>query len=185
MSFPIKTTISIPSIIFDENGKLVPSGNYYYKISEMSGNIVNGELISRGNFGVFAFKNSDLIRMMSIAQSRLFRRAGINDDTENIPNYDSPPTSPSLNNRPYSSIVDNYLFEQEDCSICLQKMKRKCVLKCNHSFHLDCITRWFDNSLHRTCPVCREREPYINSNVPYISSIRNRPRSRILYNNFM
>ena len=185
MSFPIKTTISIPSIIFDQNGKLVPSGNYYYKINEISGNIVDGELISRGNFGNFVFKNSDLIRMMAIAQSRLFRRADINDDNENMPDYNSPPTSPNSNNRPYSSILDNYLFEQEDCSICLQKMKHKCSLKCNHKFHLKCISEWFNQSLHRTCPVCREREPYMNSNVPYIRSIRDRPRSRILYNNFM
>ena len=34
--------------------------------------------------------------------------------------------------------------------------------------------------------ICREREPCNNSNVPYVRrSIRNRPRSRILYNNFM
>lgn len=183
MSFPIKTTISIPSIIFDENGKLVPTGNYYYKIKEINNDIVSGQLISRGDFGDFAFKTQDIIRMMAIGQSRLFRRTDIND--VDMPDYNSPPTSPNNNRKIYSSALDNYLFEQEDCSICLQKMKHKCVLKCNHKFHLECISNWFNESIHRTCPICREREPYTNSNVPYISSIRNRPRSRILFNNYL
>ena len=184
MSFPIKTTISIPSIIFDENGKLVPTGNYYFKIANIEDNKVSGELISRGNFGIFVFNYKDIIRMMAIGQSRLSRKAEIFD--ENMPNYLSPPSSPENNRKQYSSVLDNYLFELEDCSICLQKMKHKCKLNCGHSFHLECISKWFNENILRTCPICREREPCINSNVPYIrQSIRSRARSRILYNNFM
>ena len=41
-----------------------------------------------------------------------------------------------------------------ECSICLEssRMNKKTLL-CGHSFHQDCIERWFVNE--ETCPLCR------------------------------
>ena len=41
------------------------------------------------------------------------------------------------------------------CSICLEKIsdEYQSVLKCDHTFHKECIDKWFEKS-HR-CPLCR------------------------------
>ena len=41
------------------------------------------------------------------------------------------------------------------CSICLDKIKSKDVktTSCKHSFHEECIDKWFQ--LNYTCPYCR------------------------------
>jgi len=44
----------------------------------------------------------------------------------------------------------------EDCAICLDaKNENVCKLKCNHSYHIHCIKRWFQEKL--TCPLCIAR----------------------------
>ena len=53
--------------------------------------------------------------------------------------------------------------DPEQCCVCLQDMtgvqstpnsdRRVCQLKCNHMFHIECITKWI--SVKNTCPVCR------------------------------
>lgn len=49
--------------------------------------------------------------------------------------------------------------ENEKCSICLEMLKERVrKLKCNHYFHLDCITKWFERS--KQCPYCREHVLY-------------------------
>ena len=42
-----------------------------------------------------------------------------------------------------------------DCSICFDKIsdEEHSVLKCDHTFHKECIDKWFEKS-HR-CPLCR------------------------------
>ena len=42
-----------------------------------------------------------------------------------------------------------------DCSICFDKItgEDQSVLKCDHTFHKECIDKWFEKS-HR-CPLCR------------------------------
>tara|TARA_B110000285_G_scaffold211634_1_gene254478 strand:- start:130 stop:384 length:255 start_codon:yes stop_codon:yes gene_type:complete len=42
-----------------------------------------------------------------------------------------------------------------DCSICFDKItgEEQSVLKCDHTFHKECIDKWFEKS-HR-CPLCR------------------------------
>ena len=40
---------------------------------------------------------------------------------------------------------------EENCVICLCKLFVPCILKCGHSFHKQCITKWFIQ--HKSCPV--------------------------------
>lgn len=45
----------------------------------------------------------------------------------------------------------------DSCAICLKNYKEKeilTVLFCNHSFHKECIKRWFENN--NNCPICRQ-----------------------------
>ena len=43
-----------------------------------------------------------------------------------------------------------------ECSICYDIINdnEKIILKCNHSFHNNCIDKWFTKSHH--CPLCRD-----------------------------
>ena len=59
------------------------------------------------------------------------------------------------------SIKNNY---ENTCSVCHNNLKDNnsrgiTKLSCNHSFHMDCINKWFlqcnDNNLNQTCPICR------------------------------
>ena len=50
-------------------------------------------------------------------------------------------------------------FENEDCSICLEKLydqennKEIISLECNHLFHKECVDPWIINN--RNCPLCK------------------------------
>jgi hypothetical protein len=60
---------------------------------------------------------------------------------------------------------------QMECSICLETRNLK-RLPCNHSFHKECLLKWFETSSSRlnqlptaekfTCPICR-RNIYIEN----------------------
>ena len=40
------------------------------------------------------------------------------------------------------------------CSICLSKIyKQKIKLKCNHSYHKECLKKWL--KYNNSCPICR------------------------------
>lgn len=46
----------------------------------------------------------------------------------------------------------------DSCAICLKNYKEKeilTILFCNHSFHKECIKRWFENN--NNCPICRQK----------------------------
>ena len=48
------------------------------------------------------------------------------------------------------------IYTPEICTICLEPFnneKNITKLSCNHYFHIDCITQWF-NENHLTCPFC-------------------------------
>ncbi|GLJ09592.1 hypothetical protein SUGI_0112450 [Cryptomeria japonica] len=51
----------------------------------------------------------------------------------------------------------NYNEQGLECPICLsefeEKEKGRILPACNHSFHVDCIDRWFESQ--STCPICR------------------------------
>ena len=175
----IKTTISIPDTIYDENKQLIPSGNYYFHINKFESIYCYGSLKSRGNFGYFKFKSRDVIKMMAIGQSRLIRRCKIKE--EDAPNYLSPPTSP-VNFNKYG--LENYCRDN-NCSICLEKIVNPCKLKCNHIFHEDCIVNWFKTNYVRSCPICRSVEPRFGSQVRNTSVKDYLLRRTTLYNNYV
>ena len=44
----------------------------------------------------------------------------------------------------------------EECSICLSsELNNSIKLNCNHIFHANCVTTWFDSG-NFSCPVCRQ-----------------------------
>lgn len=59
---------------------------------------------------------------------------------------------------PIFNICEDYIINglNKDCSICMETIKqtdKPTKLKCNHYFHIDCITEW--NKEKNTCPNCR------------------------------
>lgn len=154
-----KTTISCSESMCDENGQVIPNGNYYFTINKYNDTYCQGSLTSKGEYGDFVFKNIDVIKMMSIAQSRLARRAGLTED--GMPNYLSPPISPEnkqLKQLNQEDVVYNYFYTPDQCSICLNMISQERQrLICNHSFHNDCIMKWLERD--NRCPVCRKINP--------------------------
>ena len=158
----IKTTISTQENFFDEAGQLVPKGNYYFKLNKFEHDMCIGELTCKGSYGHFAFKPLDMIKMMSIGQSRLARRTSLDEDQ--LPNYDSPLSSPSnfhvtrnnflSSNFTKNTIVNTFENNYEKCSICMQDISNNSkTLICSHIYHRSCINIWLNNA--NTCPVCR------------------------------
>ncbi|KAI1281884.1 hypothetical protein HDE_13274 [Halotydeus destructor] len=45
----------------------------------------------------------------------------------------------------------------QECCICLLQVEtaQQETLSCNHVFHQQCITRWFNNNEQQSCPTCR------------------------------
>ncbi len=89
----IKTTISTNRNIYDAKGNYLPVGNYYFLIKRFENNMAIGDVSCRGEFGEFTFELSKVIKMMSVGQARLARRANLVE--EGMPSYASPMTSPS------------------------------------------------------------------------------------------
>ena len=170
----IKTTISCPNSICDAEGKVLPNGNYYFTITEYNDVYCKGSLAAKGQYGEFTFKTIDIVKMMSIAQSRLARRSGLSE--EGMPDYLSPPISPENSNLKelnQNDVVHNYFYTPDQCSICLCMIsENRKKLKCNHSFHKSCINTWLAKDVR--CPICRtiHTEPiqnrYRRQSVPSI-----------------
>src|SRR5581483_10031775 len=59
--------------------------------------------------------------------------------------------------------MDADLVRALECPIGLCAMKNPCVLSCGHTFSKDNITRCFEASGVRKCPVCSE---YVGLNMP-------------------
>ena len=198
----IKTTISCPKSICDINGQVLPNGNYYFTISKYNDSYCQGSLTAKGHYGKFTFKTIDIVKMMSIAQSRLARRSGLEED--GMPDYISPPISPENSNLvkqlDEKEVVHNYFYTPDQCSICLSMISdsRKKLL-CGHSFHNLCISQWLARD--QRCPVCRtihvekpnrrNSEPVVSRPMDVESDSNNNNRSlpslnlRHRYNNYV
>ena len=54
---------------------------------------------------------------------------------------------------------DPFKVEKDDCVICLETMERYdiCItlITCKHTFHRDCLKRWFSTGTKKLCPICR------------------------------
>ena len=83
----IKTTISTNDT-YDEDGKFLPAGSYYFEIHSYRNGLFLGELSNRGSYGLFVFRAPQVIRMMSVGQARLARRCHLSEP--GMPTYSSP-----------------------------------------------------------------------------------------------
>lgn len=188
MTENIKTTISASNTFFDLDGNIVPTGNYYFNIKEIKGNEYTGDLVQKGVYGEFKFKAKDLVKMMSVGQARLARRANV--DEVGIPKCDSPCVK---QNRTFASFLSgrvtrntvvrtydeesllNVKKENPMCSICLTDITiNKKELSCKHQYHKKCIDKWLENK--STCPICRKdvgrEEPVLDYTLPATSRRR-------------
>lgn len=188
MNDRIKTTISANNNIFDVNGQWLPKGNYYFCVDEFTETTAKGELFERSFNAEYEFHLKDLVKMMSIAQARLARRANIINT--HMPSSASPTLSPvsTPNELSFRRIRDyvneskgNVSDEEEiTCTICLENISDvdNNTLVCNHSFHEICINRWL--ATNTNCPVCRR---FIRNRVPRLPEINNQMRDPIPMSN--
>ena len=67
--------------------------------------------------------------------------------------------------------------EQEDCGICGLSIDEKFshTLKCNHTFHYECLMKSFQNinkykkNIYNHCPYCRKNTDYL----PLVNGLKN------------
>ena len=67
--------------------------------------------------------------------------------------------------------------EQEDCGICGLSIDEKFshTLKCNHTFHYECLMKSFQNinkykkNIYNHCPYCRKNSEYL----PLVNGLKN------------
>jgi hypothetical protein len=178
MAENINTTISATNTFFDMDGNIVPTGNYYFNIKNITGNEFAGDLIHKGKYGEFKFNAKDLVKMMSVGQARLARRASI--DEEGIPKCNSPNvkenrlfasflSAPLTRNTVVKTYDETTVLENPMCSICLTDITlNKKELICKHTYHKVCIDKWLENK--STCPICRKEvgseEPVLDFTLP-------------------
>lgn len=62
----------------------------------------------------------------------------------------------------------------EECSVCLSEFEEedhgRCLPKCGHAFHVDCIDTWFRSS--STCPLCRAPVQPENMSTEQITPVK-------------
>ena len=75
-----------------------------------------------------------------------------------------------------------YLFSSMECYICYELINNdKFILECNHTFHKECIKKWFKknnyklckdlckcNERYSSCPICRAKVKVSYLNPKYI-----------------
>jgi hypothetical protein len=163
----VQLTLSTCEECVDEMGRVVPPGNYYFKVTRMHPRMVSGTLFQRGEFGRFTFSYEQILQMVSIAQARLARRANIS--SPHMPSHASPqrpnttpPISP-LRQRPRPPPASL------TCSICYEAIPavELKTLGCHHPFHTACINTWLRRK--RNCPLCRRAVPRQTTRLPRIT----------------
>ena len=58
-----------------------------------------------------------------------------------------------------ASIKKTVLMEYLQCTLCMEDMKRSCILQCHHSFCIDCLQKYIAQATdanEMTCPICRK-----------------------------
>ena len=191
----VQLTLSTCEECVDEMGRVVPPGNYYFKVLRMYPRIVSGTLFQRGEFGRFTFSYEVILKMLSVAQARLARRANIT--SPHMPTHASPrpaTVSATVATTPASPLRRDVRPSQRrpppttlTCSICydaIPPLELK-TLGCNHPFHTACINTWLARK--RNCPLCRRTVPRETSRLPRITQppmrfqrqpVRTNPRRR-------
>ena len=91
-SLRINTCISTVRGIYDETGKYLPSGNYYFMVNEITNNNVIGTLRNRRINSEYVFAIKKFLKMMSNAQSRLIDFTDLRKE-EYMPQYSFPITA--------------------------------------------------------------------------------------------
>ncbi|KAF5183736.1 hypothetical protein FRX31_026676 [Thalictrum thalictroides] len=89
---------------------------------------------------------------MEIAES--MRRVDEEEEAQTITTTTTSNTPRVINKTLLGPAV--FLDSGEVCAICLNNMKEDeeaRTLGCNHSFHIDCISKWVERQT--TCPLCR------------------------------
>jgi hypothetical protein len=85
-------------------------------------------------------------------------------NNQNFENFMEPvPVGSSIRHLRNASTLENYIEtydepnNQDNCTICQSNFQTGDIVRklrgCNHYFHVDCVDRWFENSV--ICPVCR------------------------------
>ncbi|KAL0928594.1 hypothetical protein M5K25_000496 [Dendrobium thyrsiflorum] len=76
-------------------------------------------------------------------------------------------------------LFSDYAVEGQDdelaeCAVCLNEFKDgekiRCLPRCSHRFHIDCIDMWFHS--HSTCPLCRAAVEVVKDAATTISCAR-------------
>jgi len=87
--------------------------------------------------------------------------AKIYDSKEHVPGYQTTvapanniPYIPPVINEPATHTNNQKVYHDRECAICLSGYagKRVGILSCGHTFHPDCVKKWFNQS--KTCPTC-------------------------------
>lgn len=170
----VQLTLSTCEECVDEMGRLVPPGNYYFKVTRMYPRMVSGTLYQRGEFGRFTFSYEQMLKMVSVAQARLARRANIS--SPHMPSHASPQRpNTTVSTTPRSPLRQRRRRHQSPppasltCSICYEAIPavELKTLGCNHPFHTACINTWLRRK--RNCPLCRRTVPRESSRLPRIT----------------
>ena len=51
--------------------------------------------------------------------------------------------------------IDEEDDTSNDCSVCMEPVRVRGKIACDHIFCFDCISQWAASQLHHTCPECR------------------------------
>ena len=91
-SLRLNTCISTIRSIYDETGKYLPSGNYYFTVNEITNHNIIGTLRNNRLNCEYVFSIKKFLKMMSNAQSRLIDFTDLRKE-EYMPQYNFPITA--------------------------------------------------------------------------------------------
>lgn len=74
------------------------------------------------------------------------------------------------------------MSSEEECLICFESIDdTELFLDCNHRFHENCITEWYQISAQKDCPICRTVISSININQDNVND-NNNNLNELLFN---